>query len=195
MYGYWELMTFASYFLVVHENNRSAYDAGLKYYVMCAGGALFMLPGLLLLGDPTLSSGLVQGAFVLCLAGFAVKMGLVPLHSWLPDALPAAPSSVSGPLSGIITKMGVFGIVVVLLMRPMIVGMPGLFGLSWLGTGLVAMGAATLVYGEVMALRQDDIKHMLAYSTLGQIGEIALVLGIGAWLSTTGACGTCSTTP
>ncbi|NCB23347.1 MAG: oxidoreductase [Deltaproteobacteria bacterium] len=187
MYGYWELMTFASYFLVVHENNRSAYDAGLKYYVMCAGGALFMLPGLLLLGDPALSAGLVQGAFVLCLAGFAVKMGLVPVHSWLPDAHPAAPSSVSGPLSGIITKMGVFGIVAVLLMRPMIVGMPGLFGLSWLGTGLVAMGAATLVYGEIMALRQDDIKRMLAYSTLGQIGEIALVLGIGTWLSTTGA--------
>ena len=83
---------------------------------MCAGGALFMLPGLLLLGDPSLTSGLLQGAFVLCLAGFAVKMGLVPLHSWLPDAHPAAPSSVSGPLSGIITKMGVFGIVVVLLM-------------------------------------------------------------------------------
>lgn len=187
MYGYWELMTFASYFLVVHENNRSAYDAGLKYYVMCAGGALFMLPGLLLLGDPSLTSGLVRGAFVLCLAGFGVKMGLVPLHSWLPDAHPAAPSSVSGPLSGIITKMGVFGIVVVLLARPMIVGMPGLFDLSWLGTGLVAMGAATLIYGEVMALRQDDIKRMLAYSTLGQIGEIALVLGVGTWLSTTGA--------
>ena len=187
MYGYWELMTFASYFLVVHENNRSAYNAGLKYYVMCAGGALFMLPGLLLLGDPSLSFGLMQGAFVLCLAGFGVKMGLVPLHSWLPDAHPAAPSSVSGPLSGIITKMGVFGIVAVLLMRPMIMGMPGLFGLSWLGTGLVAMGAATLIFGEIMALRQDDIKRMLAYSTLGQIGEIALVLGVGTWLSTTGA--------
>jgi len=187
MYGYWELMTFASYFLVVHEDNRSAYNAGLKYYVMCAGGALFMLPGLLLLGDPALTPGLLQGAFVLCLAGFGVKMGLVPLHSWLPDAHPAAPSSVSGPLSGIITKMGVFGIVAVLLMRPMITGMPGLFGLSWLGTGLVASGAATLVFGEIMALRQDDIKRMLAYSTLGQIGEIALVLGIGTWLSTTGA--------
>ena len=187
MYGYWELMTFASYFLVVHEDNRSAYDAGLKYYVMCAGGALFMLPGLLLLGSGPLPPALLQGAFVLCLAGFGVKMGLVPLHSWLPDAHPAAPSSVSGPLSGIITKMGVFGIVAVMLMRPMVMGMPGLFGLSWLGTGLVATGAATLVYGEIMALRQDDIKRMLAYSTLGQIGEIALVLGIGTWLSTTGA--------
>jgi formate hydrogenlyase subunit 3/multisubunit Na+/H+ antiporter MnhD subunit len=187
LYGYWELMTFASYFLVVHEDNRTAYDAGLKYYVMCAGGALFMLPALLLLGAETLPSGMLQIAFALCLAGFGVKMGLVPLHSWLPDAHPAAPSSVSGPLSGIITKMGVFGIVTVLLMRPMTTGLPGMFGLSWLGGGLVAAGAATLVLGELMALRQEDIKRMLAYSTLGQIGEIALVLGIGTWLSTTGA--------
>ncbi|MBO4300212.1 MAG: oxidoreductase, partial [Desulfovibrio sp.] len=187
LYGYWELMTFASYFLVVHEDNRTAYDAGLKYYVMCAGGALFMLPALVLLGADSLPSGILQVAFALCLAGFGVKMGLVPLHSWLPDAHPAAPSSVSGPLSGIITKMGVFGIVTILLMRPIATGLPSLFGLSWLGGGLVAAGAATLVLGELMALRQEDIKRMLAYSTLGQIGEIALVLGIGTWLSTSGA--------
>lgn len=187
LYGYWELMTFASYFLVVHEGRRSAFDAGLKYYVMCAGGALFMLPGLLMLGEGFMPTPVVQAAFVLCLMGFGVKAGLVPLHSWLPDAHPAAPSSVSAPLSGIITKMGIFGIVAVLLMRPMVSTLPGLFGLSWLGTGLVFTGAATLILGEVMALRQDDIKRMLAYSTLGQLGEIALVLGIGTWLSTTGA--------
>lgn len=186
MYGYWELMTFASYFLVVHEGSRSAYAAGLKYYVMCAGGALLMLPGLLLLGQESLPHPMLPWAFLLCLAGFGVKAGLVPLHSWLPDAHPAAPSSVSGPLSGVITKMGVFGIVAVLLARPMTVDMPGLFGFSWLGTGIVCMGAATLLYGEIMALLQDDIKRMLAYSTLGQIGEIALALGIGTWLSTAG---------
>ncbi len=196
MYGYWELMTFASYFLVVHEGRRTAYEAGLKYYVMCAGGALFMLPGLFILGVFSAAPLAAfhfpfwfQTALVLCLAGFGVKAGLVPLHSWLPDAHPAAPSSVSAPLSGIITKMGVFGIVSVILMG---VGqaageMRGLFGLSWFGTGLSAMGVATLVYGEVMALRQEDIKRMLAYSTLGQIGEIALVLGLGTWLATAGA--------
>ena len=121
----------------------------------------------------------------ICLAGF----GRCPCALHLPDAHPAAPSSVSAPLSGIITKMGVFGIVSVILMG---VGqaageMRGLFGLSWFGTGLSAMGVATLVYGEVMALRQEDIKRMLAYSTLGQIGEIALVLGLGTWLATAGA--------
>lgn len=187
LYGYWELMTFASYFLVVHEKRRSAFDAGLKYYVMCAGGALFMLPGLLVLGQSAMLPPWFQGALLLCLAGFGVKAGLVPLHSWLPDAHPAAPSSVSAPLSGIITKMGIFGIVAVLLMRPDATALPGLFGLSWLGTGLIFMGAATLIYGEVMALRQDDIKRMLAYSTLGQLGEIALVLGLSTWLATAGA--------
>jgi len=196
LYGYWELMTFASYFLVVHERRSTAFDAGLKYYVMCAGGALFMLPGLYLLGafaaSPLAAFShpiFFQLGLLLCLAGFAVKAGLVPLHSWLPDAHPAAPSSVSGPLSGIITKMGIFGIVSIILMGvgASLDDQKGLFGLNWFGTGLTAMGVATLIYGELMALRQDDIKRMLAYSTLGQIGEIALVLGLATWLSTAGA--------
>ncbi|MDR1857397.1 MAG: oxidoreductase [Desulfovibrio sp.] len=196
LYGYWELMTFASYFLVVHEENKTAYDAGLKYYVMCAGGALFMLPGLFLLdglagplGMKTEMMPWVQLGLVLTLVGLAVKAGLVPLHSWLPDAHPAAPSSVSGPLSGVITKMGIFGIVSIVFIQGNfgVAQMPGLFGLSWFGTGLVVMGAATLIYGEIMALCQDDIKRMLAYSTLGQLGEVTLVLGMGTWLATTGA--------
>ncbi|MBQ7607043.1 MAG: oxidoreductase, partial [Desulfovibrionaceae bacterium] len=196
LYGYWELMTFASYFLVVHEGKRAAYDAGLKYYVMCAGGALFMLPGLHIVaqfaGDGAMMAQapqLFRFAVVLLLAGFGVKAGLVPLHSWLPDAHPAAPSSVSGPLSGIITKMGFFGLVSVLLIAQASAtsSLSGLGGLSWFGTGLCAMGVATLIYGEIMALLQQDIKRMLAYSTLGQVGEIALVLGLGTWLATTGA--------
>ena len=201
MYGYWELMTFASYFLVVHENDVIARDAGLKYYVMCAGGAFLMLPGLVLLGGgstalsavPAVTAvmppALLKVALVMVLAGFAVKAGLVPLHSWLPDAHPAAPSSVSGPLSGIITKMGFFGIVTVILGQAGVAAqtIPGYNGLSWIGYAITFMGGITLVYGEIMALMQDDIKRMLAYSTLGQVGEIALVLGLGTWLATAGA--------
>lgn len=201
MYGYWELMTFASYFLVVHENDVTARDAGLKYYVMCAGGAFVMLPGLVLLGGgstalsavPAVAGAmppwLLKAALVMVLAGFAVKAGLVPLHSWLPDAHPAAPSSVSGPLSGIITKMGFFGIVTVILGQAGVAAqaIPGYSGLSWIGYAITFMGGITLIYGEFMALQQDDIKRMLAYSTLGQVGEIALVLGLGTWLATAGA--------
>lgn len=197
MFGNWELMTYASYFLVVHEGHRDAYRAGLKYYVMCAGGALFMLPGLYMLEQFAVDPGaavtaaplVFQTAAALCLVGFGVKAGLVPFHSWLPDAHPAAPSSVSGPLSGIITKMGFFGLVSFILIYAGRAngGVDGLAGLSWFGTWLTAMGVATLVYGELMALIQQDIKRMLAYSTLGQIGEVALVLGLGTWLATTGA--------
>ena len=200
-YGYWELMTFASYFLVVHEGTRVAFDAGLKYYVMCAGGAFLMLPGLMMLGAGStdfaaipaaahfMDPMLLKAALLLALAGFAVKAGLVPVHSWLPDAHPAAPSSVSGPLSGVITKMGIFGIVVILLGQAGYTAqnIPGQAGFSWLGYGVTFMGGLTLVYGEFMALQQDDIKRMLAYSTLGQLGEVALVLGLGTWLATTGA--------
>ena len=89
MYGYWELMTFASYFLVVHEANRVAFDAGFKYYLMCAGGALLMLPGMLLLGNgglgladvriqsALLSPHVLNMAALLCLVGFGVKAGLL----------------------------------------------------------------------------------------------------------------------
>ena len=200
-YSFWELMTFASYFLVVHEGTRTAFNAGLKYYVMCAGGAFVMLPGLMLLGGGStdfaaipevayfMQPTILKLALVLVLVGFAAKAGLVPLHSWLPDAHPAAPSSVSGPLSGVITKMGLFGILVIILGQAGYAAqnLPGQSGLSWIGYGISFMGGLTLVFGEFMALKQDDIKRMLAYSTLGQLGEVALVLGLGTWLATTGA--------
>ena len=200
LYGYWELMTFASYFLVVHEGHRAAHDAGFKYYVMCAGGALLLMPGIIAIsGGHTafaqwplalahMPSFAVKAGLVLCLAGFAVKAGLVPLHSWLPDAHPAAPSSVSGPLSGIITKTGIFGLLLLTCASvngtPLMPALRGVYGLTWLGTALAFMGAFTLVYGEIMALRQDDLKRMLAFSTLGQLGEIALTLGMGTVLAT-----------
>ncbi len=201
MYGYWELMTFASYFLVVHEATWKAFTAGLKYYVMCAGGAFLMLPGFALFGgDSTIMAHaaanfaamppwLVKTALLLVLAGFVAKAGLVPLHSWLPDAHPAAPSSISGPLSGVITKMGFFGIIVLAFGHAgtSIQQMEGLSDLTWFGYGITFMGGLTLILGEYMALQQEDIKRMLAYSTLGQLGEIALVLGLGTWLATAGA--------
>lgn len=196
MFSYWELMTFASYFLIVYDKTRKAFAAGLKYYIMCAGGALFMLPGLMALGiyalDPSLAFQLpfwLKAGLLLCLLGFGVKAGLVPFQSWLPDAHPAAPSSVSAPLSGVITKMGIFGIISVIFigLGSAQEDLNGLYGLSWFETWLVLMGAATLIYGEAMALMQSDIKRMLAFSTIGQVGEVALVLGLGTWLATTGA--------
>lgn len=197
LYGYWELMTFASYFLVVHEGRRASFDAGFKYYLMCAGGALLLMPGMVALGGGEtgfvavfahmqgLPEAVLRAGLLCCLAGFAVKAGLVPLHSWLPDAHPAAPSSVSAPLSGIITKMGIFGLLLLTIPAATAQHLPaGLYDLTWFGTALVFMGAFTLVYGEIMALRQQDLKRLLAFSTLGQLGEITLTLGVGTVLAT-----------
>ncbi len=207
-YGFWEMMTFTSFILVAHEADRTARDAAVKYFVMCIGGALFMLPGIILLssdagqlralsaaapvawtGMQNLTSSWAQVALILCVAGFGTKAGVVPLHFWLPEAHPAAPSSVSAPLSGIITKMGFFGIAAIVAGQagPFLSDMPGYFGMSWYSTGMVLIGMVTLFVGEIWALRQDDIKRMLAYSTIGQIGEITIVLGLTSVMATTAA--------
>ncbi|HEX8989944.1 MAG TPA: proton-conducting transporter membrane subunit [Rhodocyclaceae bacterium] len=199
-YVFWELMTWTSYFLVIHEQTPKALRAGFIYFVMCAGGAYVMNFGILLThaqvgsfefahiaaeaGNIDPAAGMV---IALCfLVGFAVKAGFVPLHAWLPLAHPEAPSSISAPLSGILTKAGIFGLVKVLFV---------IFGATQLarfaqsgvdvGTLITVLGCLTLIYGEVMALLQKELKRMLAYSTLAQIGEIAAILGLGSSLATT----------
>ncbi len=121
-------MTWTSYFLVVHEQTPKALRAGLVYFLMCAAGAYVMHFGILLthaeIGSFEFAALAARAAEIPAAGwrrhrsvlplGFAVKMGLVPLQSWLPLAHPEAPSSISGPLSGILTKAGVFGMVKVL---------------------------------------------------------------------------------
>lgn len=198
-YVFWELMTWTSYFLVVQDQTPKALRAGLVYFVMCAGGAYVMHLGILLthaqigsfafvdiaarIGEvaPTIGIAIVACFFV----GFAVKTGLVPLQAWLPLAHPVAPASISGPLSGIVTKAGVFGMVKVLFL---VIGLGALGRFSRLGldvgTVLTVLGLVTLIYGEVRALFETELKRMLAFSTLAQIGEIACVLGLGTALAT-----------
>ncbi|NJB66504.1 formate hydrogenlyase subunit 3/multisubunit Na+/H+ antiporter MnhD subunit [Desulfobaculum xiamenense] len=200
LYCFWELMTFTSYFLVIHEQTDAAIKAGFKYFFMCASGAYAMLFGLLLLhaqtgtfelaalpqAAATLAPGAAAGILFACLIGFAVKAGLMPLHSWLPEAHPVAPSSISAPLSGILTKTGIYGIVLV---GFGIMGsgvMNGTTGALHIGSLLSLVGAVTLLYGEVMALRQTNVKRMLAYSTMAQVGEITVTLGLGTYLSVVG---------
>lgn len=202
---FWELMTLSSYILVAWDNTEQAHAAAKKYFVMCSVAAAVMLPGLLLFWSQTGILDIVllaQGArdfvsfpvigstvVLLALVGCGVKAGLFPGHSWLPDAHPAAPSSISGPLSGVLTKAGIFGIVQILLV---VFGVRSLTGDSgaqvpfegWLLCGL---GLLTMLYGEIMALRQRDLKRLFAYSTMGQIGEICMTLGLMSWLAAAGA--------
>ncbi len=188
MFTYWELMTLASYILVAHERTQKALDAARKYLIMCGLGAVFLPAGLFLFAQTAGSadsaalsaaaypSGIAVIAGLLCLLGFGVKAGLVPGHGWLPDAHPAAPSSISAPLSGVLTKAGIFGLAFVLI-GVLGLGLPDKSGSS-LGVFVSFLGLATMLYGEIAALFQKDIKRLFAYSTLGQIGEITLTLGL-----------------
>lgn len=204
-FEFWELMTLSSYILVAWEDTENAHAAARKYFIMCSMAADLMLPGLLIfpasgggldfgaivLSSFSLPPGAALLAAVLITIGCGVKAGLFPGHSWLPDAHPAAPSSISAPLSGVLTKAGLFGLAQLFLL---VLGLGNYAGqdMQWMGVPvagwlLTILGLLTMFYGEIMALRQSDLKRLLAYSTMGQIGEISMALGLCGWLAASGA--------
>jgi len=199
-YVFWELMTWSSYLLIVQEPSEKSLKAGFKYFMMCTAGAYVMQYGILLLQKntgtldmqavsgqlSTLPPSLLIVILVLFMIGTGVKTGLVPLHSWLPEAHPAAPSPVSAILSGILTKIGIYGIirVVFVVFGVGLLKQLGSIGeYSYVGMAISFVGLITFFYGEVMALRQKDAKRLLAYSTMAQVGEIITTLGLGTYLS------------
>jgi len=191
-YMFWELMTWSSYLLIIQTMSQEALAAGKRYFVMCASGAYVMLSGLIWLantaGSYELTTIYAQASSLdtrtasviglLLFFGFAVKAGVVPLHSWLPVAHPAAPSPISAPLSSILTKAGLLGTI-----KLIILGL-ALSGLPQLSLTITCLGVLSLLYGEIMAWRQTDLKRMLAYSTIAQVGEIVAVIGLATLLST-----------
>lgn len=201
-YLFWELMTWTSYLLIVHNRSEEALKAGAKYFIMCAGGAYIMHLGIIGVAVESgsfafsdLAHGLNQMApatlamvVLSFLIGFGVKAGLVPLHGWLPVAHPAAPSSVSAPLSSILTKTGIVGLIKVVFggIGIATLGNVNIIGLDFPSI-ICAIGVVTLLYGEIMAWRQQDLKRLLAYSTIAQIGEITAIIGIGTTLAIAGA--------
>ncbi|MFC3478663.1 proton-conducting transporter transmembrane domain-containing protein [Halobacterium litoreum] len=191
LYLFYELLTVATYPLVAHDETEEARAAGRKYLAYTFGGGVAVLGGTLLVvhlagttaftpggiaalanSDPTLA----RAAFALLAAGFGVKAALMPMHSWLPDAM-VAPTPVSGLLHAVaVVKSGVFGIARVLL---------DVFGVDLVadlgvGTLLAVVAAATLVVASVIALRQDNLKRRLAFSTVSQLSYIVLGLAVGA---------------
>ena len=182
----WEIMAVVAYFVVVIEAEKPAVRrAGLIYLVATHAGtlalfALFAAWGSraadltfasLAAASPALPSG---GAVVLLLAllGFGIKAGLVPLHFWLPEAHAAAPSHVSAIMSGVVIKMGVYG-----LLR--VVAMVGVVP-AWWGWLVLMIGVASGVLGVVWALAQHDIKRLLAFHSVENIGIILLAMGVGS---------------
>ncbi len=178
----WETMSVTSFLLVILEDERpEVRRAGLTYLVATHIGtaflfALFLLvaPGPDSLAFPragSLAPPLAGLAFVLGLVGFGTKAGFVPAHVWLPEAHPAAPSHVSAFLSGVILKSGVYGLVRVLTWAQA----PS----DWWGWTLVLVGLASGVLGVVFALAQHDLKRLLAYHSVENLGIISLGLGLG----------------
>lgn len=187
----WELMSLAAYFLVTLEHRRTEVrEAGWTYLVATHLGTMFLVAFFVLLGrgggsldfrglDLESASPAFAGLlFVLAVIGFGTKAGLVPFHVWLPEAHPAAPSHVSALMSGVMIATGVYGIVRALLLLPA----PA----PWWGWLLLALGLLSGVGGVLFALAQHDLKRLLAYSSIENVGLIALALGLGVLGATAG---------
>jgi formate hydrogenlyase subunit 3/multisubunit Na+/H+ antiporter MnhD subunit len=181
----WELMALSSFFLVTFEHELEAVrEAGWIYFVATHLGTAFLLAFFLLLARETGSmdftvwaekgvqtDGLANILFLLAVIGFGTKAGFMPLHVWLPEAHPAAPSHVSALMSGVMIKTGIYG----LLRALTFLGAPPL----WWGWGLIAIGLTSGVLGVLFALAQHDLKRLLAYHSVENIGIITLGLGAG----------------
>ena len=188
----WELMSVASYVLVAYEHEEAANRrAALLYLLMAQVGALLILLAFGVLsgfgGDFTFAALRETAlappwpaiAFGLALLGFGTKAGLVPLHVWLPEAHPVAPAHVSALMSAVMVKVAVYGFV---RFTFDLLGQPQW---SW-GVVLLVVGSVTALYGVLYALMQHDLKRLLAYSSIENVGIIFIGLGLAAIFAGTG---------
>ncbi len=183
LWVWFEAMAVSSYLLVAfYRDQPASLEAGVKYLVQSATGSVLVLIGIALVLAQTGTLALAQvravaqpspgllAAGALLIMGFGVKAALVPLHTWLPDAHAQAPSGISAMLSGIVIEAG------------LIASLRALSALAalalWWGVLLLAFGALNMLVGNLMALRQRQVKRLLAYSSVAQVGYMLLGLGI-----------------
>ena len=181
----WEVMALSSFFLVMFDDQReSVREAGWTYLVATHLGTAFLVVMFVLMGREAGSLDFDQFAklsgtpkpiggllFLLAVIGFGTKAGFMPFHVWLPEAHPAAPSHVSALMSGVMIKMGIYGLV---RMLTFLGSPPSRWG--WL---LIGIGLSSGILGVLFALAQHDLKKLLAYHSVENIGIIALGLGVG----------------
>ncbi len=180
----WETMALSSYFLVTTEHHvEQNRKAGFIYLLIAHLGAIAILLSFGVLhgghGDYTfaalreaeLTPAWASVAFVLAFIGFGAKAGMLPLHAWLPEAHPAAPSPVSALMSGVMLKTAIYGMVRV------IYDLIGNVRWEW-GLAVLIVGAATALFGILFALMQSDLKRLLAYSSVENIGIVLIGLGL-----------------
>jgi formate hydrogenlyase subunit 3/multisubunit Na+/H+ antiporter MnhD subunit len=192
MFLLWELMTVAAFFLVIFDNTIESIRAGIKYFLMSEMGALFMLVAIIAVylqegtvdmarlssRGMTVSSTFTHILLLFFLLGTGVKAGIIPIHTWLPDAHPAAPSPVSALLSGVMIKVGIYMMIRIFcyIFSPAV---------SWRFI-LCALGSASIIVGVMMAIKQIDAKRLLAYHSVSQIGYIVLGIGTGVGVGVAG---------
>jgi len=182
----WELMALSSFILVIFEyKNPKTLKAGINYLIQAHICILFLTVGLIWVSSHTNSydfkaisqySASVRPAissllFLMLFIGFAIKAGFVPFHTWLPYAHPVAPSHVSGVMSGVMIKLGIFGILRMLL----------LVNQNYLSIGyfILIFSLISGVYGVMLAIVQHDLKKLLAYHSIENIGIIGMGIGLG----------------
>jgi len=177
---FWEIMSLSSLLLVLHEySSEENKKAGFFYFVMTNISTAFLFLGFISLfrltgsaefGPLEYSASELALPFLSLFIGFGVKAGLVPFHKWLPYAHPAAPSSVSALMSGVMLKVAVYGFLRFLLS----ISTPEL----WWGVLIVTAGSLSALFGVIYALKENDIKRLLAYSSIENIGIIFTGIGL-----------------
>ncbi len=189
----WELMSIASYLLVVYEERADSAQAGYVMLAMSEGGTIAAALAFILLAgvagsfdfggmrsaSPGVSDAVGWAVFLLSFAGFAVKAGLVPVNSWLPLAHPVAPTNVSALLSAAIVNLGIYGIMRVNLdLHPVAGSLPGLI--------VLVTGSLSALIGILYATTQAEMKRLLAHSTIENMGIVAAGLGAAMTFLATG---------
>lgn len=188
---FWEIMTWSSYLMTVYSG-KEVQSVGIKYFVFSAIGAYAMLMAIVIihsLNGSFMINGLVESfpfmaqnmqilISVLLLTGFGVKAAIMPLHVWAPGAYSNSPMAYTSLFSGALSKMGIYGMVIVLV--SLLSYVPEGF---WFREIIAWMGAITAAMGTLWAIKQDDAKKLLAYSSIAQLGYIIVGIGIGTPLA------------
>ncbi|MFP4187371.1 MAG: complex I subunit 5 family protein [Acholeplasmataceae bacterium] len=209
MFLFFEVMTVASYMLVIHGQKEDSFRAGFNYIIMGLVGGFMILNAMLLIyvhvGSLSFTSAIhvlkdlgslkywIMGLLVL---GFGIKAGMAPVHVWLPRAHPVAPTPASALLSGIMIKVGAFGILRVATSYyfPSKDAVTEYMDPIWdtteaVGASIIWLGIITMAIGVFLALQQANIKRMLAYHSISQMGYIVVGIGVSLYLGYRGAMG------
>jgi len=181
----WEIMSLSSFFLVIFENEKKeVISAGINYLITMHISVIFLVAGFIILAlksgsfefnsfrqffeSNNFTSNLI---FIILFVGFGIKAGFVPFHTWLPKAHPAAPSHISGIMSGVMIKTGIYGILRTL----SLISVPS-FEISYF---VLIISILSALFGVLYAIAQHDLKRLLAYHSVENIGIIGIGIGIG----------------